>query len=218
MQKARYKRKTVGRIVVQAAIALAPSLLSAQARQVRAPQLKCPQLALPLVPSLDCAYHCGSDRWTVKTMTDADWRRVELRAVPTTIQALNRLPRPARRPAARRTPAELRTYCVDAWLVGIRPQDDGDLHLELIAPDDTGSKILAEVPDARCNEVCKSTFATAFARARAAIEARVARDPGDELRIRMRITGVAFFDRNHGQIGAARNFLELHPVLAVSFP
>jgi hypothetical protein len=29
------------------------------------------------------------------------------------------------------------------------------------------------------------------------------------------VTGVVFFDRNHGQIGAAWNGVELHPVLAV---
>lgn len=199
-------------------LALLPGALAAQGRPAPRAEQECPQVSLPLTPSLDCAYHCGSDRWSVKTMTDADWKRVDLRATPITIQALNRMPRPARRPATRRLPDELRTHCVDAWLVGIRPQEDGDLHLELTARDDSSVKLLAEVPDARCNEVCKSTFASAFARVRSAIERRVATDPGERLRIRVRLTGVVFFDRNHRQIGAARNFVELHPVLAVAFP
>ena len=189
---------------------------SAQGRSTALVPLDCPQIALPLVPSLECTYHCGTDRWGVKTLTDLDWRRVELRATPTTVQALGALPRPARRPANRRTPEELRTYCVEAWLVGLRPQNDGDLHAELVAIDDTSRTLLAEVPDARCGEVCTSTFASAFARARAAIEGRWARDPAP--RVRIRVTGVAFFDRRHGQRGAAPNLIELHPVLAVTFP
>jgi hypothetical protein len=31
---------------------------------------------------------------------------------------------------------------------------------------------------------------------------------------RARVTGVAFFDFNHGQTGVAPNAIELHPVLA----
>jgi hypothetical protein len=36
--------------------------------------------------------------------------------------------------------------------------------------------------------------------------------------LRVRIAGVGFFDRNHGQYGPAPNFIELHPVLAIEFP
>jgi hypothetical protein len=39
-------------------------------------------------------------------------------------------------------------------------------------------------------------------------------NPADEP-IVVRVTGVGFFDRNHGQVGAAPNLIELHPVLAI---
>ena len=35
--------------------------------------------------------------------------------------------------------------------------------------------------------------------------------------IPVRLTGVAFFDRPHGQVGRALNGLELHPLLAIEF-
>jgi hypothetical protein len=34
---------------------------------------------------------------------------------------------------------------------------------------------------------------------------------------RARVTGVAFFDFNHGQTGVAPNAIELHPVLQICF-
>ena len=36
--------------------------------------------------------------------------------------------------------------------------------------------------------------------------------------LRVRIMGVGFFDRPHGQWGAAPNYIELHPVLGIDFP
>ncbi len=33
--------------------------------------------------------------------------------------------------------------------------------------------------------------------------------------VRVRVTGVLYFDRVHGQIGVAPNGVELHPVLAI---
>jgi hypothetical protein len=34
---------------------------------------------------------------------------------------------------------------------------------------------------------------------------------------KVRVTGVGFFDKIHGQTGAAPNGIELHPVLGIEF-
>jgi hypothetical protein len=76
--------------------------------------------------------------------------------------------------------------------------------------------MIAEIPEVRCATVCASRYAAAFAAARETAERRLATWDTDTLRVR--IVGVGFFDRNHGQTGAAPNYFELHPVLAVQFP
>jgi hypothetical protein len=82
--------------------------------------------------------------------------------------------------------------------------------------EDTTATIVVEFPDQRCSGVCASAFAEPMARARHLLEQRLATFTTDTLR--MRIMGVGFFDRPHGQYGAAPNYFELHPVLAIDFP
>lgn len=174
--------------------------------------------AAPL-PAKACTLSCGTDRWPVKTMSDRDAQRVDIVPRRSTITALTRLRRPASRPRDRRANVtERRVFCVDA-LVAIadpRPQEDGDLHVVLLDPADPKITLIAEFPDARCPAVCASRFAPAMGAARTAFERRLNTATTDTIRVL--VVGVAFFDRNHGQIGAAPNFIELHPVLAVAFP
>ena len=49
------------------------------------------------------------------------------------------------------------------------------------------------------------------------LKAELARPNPEDRPIRVEVTGIGFFDRNHGQVGAAPNFVELHPVLALRF-
>jgi hypothetical protein len=55
-----------------------------------------------------------------------------------------------------------------------------------------------------------------YASARQAFENRLKTWTTDTLRLR--IMGVGFFDRPHGQYGAAPNYIELHSVLGIDFP
>jgi hypothetical protein len=77
--------------------------------------------------------------------------------------------------------------------------------------------MIAEIPDPGCSGACSSGFAEAFARARSALKAELSRPNPEDRPIRVEVTGIGFFDRNHGQFGAAPNFVELHPVLALRF-
>jgi hypothetical protein len=101
-------------------------------------------------------------------------------------------------------PEELRVYRVKARLLRVRHERDSDIHLLLADPDDSSNRLIAEIPAPECalgsgNEE----------------EYRTARHVVSKLRSGdlVEIVSVRFFDFLHEQKGAARNGIELHPVL-----
>lgn len=153
----------------------------------------------------------------MKTLNDRDRAQVDVTPRRASVSELGKLTVPRIRPPDGRSgEAERRVYCVEAWVIEARPQNDGDLHVVLAGIEDTTTRMIVEIPDVRCASVCESRYAAAFATAHQTMERRLATWNTDTLRVV--ITGVGFFDRNHGQFGAAPNFFELHPVLAVQFP
>lgn len=147
---------------------------------------------------------CGSERWSVKTFTDGDRYQVDLTPRYRTIKQLNKLVRPASRPANGRTPAELKVYRVTAIAFKTINEDDGDIHLALRGSD--GSTLIAEAPEPACS---------IGARDRAAINAArlIAQDVqwGDKVVA----IGVGFYDFAHHQTGHANNYIELHPLISL---
>ena len=116
---------------------------------------------------------------------------------------------------SRIAPTELTTFRVDAYLGGWRPESDGDMHLILFGMQNQRVSLVAEIPNPNCSGACASGLSEDFAKARAIVqEILTTPNPADEP-IVLRVTGVGFFDRNHGQVGAAPNLIELHPVLAI---
>lgn len=193
-------------------------LCVAQAAHAQGKDAMCPRQApRPLPQAADCSETCtGEDRWLVKTLMDRDAARVDFTPRRSTIAALGKLRPPQRRARdARNSVHERRVYCIDAHIIEVRPQEDGDLHVRLRDPIDD-SEMIAEVPDSKCQNVCRSPWIDVFSTARAQLERRLRTWDTDTLRVV--ITGVGFFDRNHGQLGAAPNWFELHPVLSVRFP
>jgi hypothetical protein len=57
-----------------------------------------------------------------------------------------------------------------------------------------------------------------FAQARQVLQEKLRHPNPTGAPILIRVNGVGFFDRPHGQAGAAPNNLELHPVLEIQFP
>jgi hypothetical protein len=142
------------------------------------------------------ALACGVERWRIKTLKD---RPVLVPARPSTVAALTSIPRPAHLPASR-LPFEHRIFAVVARVTFKRLEDDLDYHLVLR----TGTRtMIAETPSPLC-----TAGATPYRRKQMLRSRSKAR-----LCARARVTGVAFFDFLHGQIGVAPNGIELHPVL-----
>jgi len=172
----------------------------------------------PAAAATTCGPHCGTERWLVKTLADPDRDQVNLHPSRTSVAELARLGRPNVLPGAGRAPgAERSTFTVEAYLAGWDPQKDGDIHLILADPKDQTVTLIAEIPDPNCSGACSSGFAGAYAEARAVLQAGLARPNPEDRPLRVEVTRVGFFDRNHGQTGAAPNFVELHPVLALRF-
>jgi hypothetical protein len=139
---------------------------------------------------------CGVERWTVKTLQD---RPTLLPPAATTIHFLVTRPAPPTLPVTR-LPFERHVYTVRASVTLVRQEQDGDLHLVLRAGAD---HMIAEAPapscDSRATPLRRAQMTAARTRVRLCAHARV--------------TGVAFFDFDHGQTGVAPNAIELHPIL-----
>jgi hypothetical protein len=166
----------------------------------------------------NCGGSCGVERWPVKTLSDPDRERVQLRPVNATVEALVALHRPANLSATGRSdPTEVTVYRVEARLLSLFAEADGDYHLVLASPSDATITMIAEVPDPGCAGACASGFAGTYAKVRQKLMDYLnsARSVARPL---VRITGVGFFDYIHGQRGVAPNGIELHPVLDVEFP
>lgn len=180
----------------------------------------CPKLDLTYIqpPNTRCGRSCGRDRWPVKTLSDPDRHLISVEPVVTTAESLATLPRPADRPYDRRAgSAEKTIFCLEGMIYDEpRPQADGDIHVIIAGLANPTVTLIAEIPDPRCYRVCNSGYAHLFGQARERLEAKLRVWAADTLRVR--IAGVGFFDRNHGQYRPAPNFIELHPVLAIEFP
>lgn len=151
---------------------------------------------------------CGFDRWSVKTLTDHDRRRVDFKPVDKTVSKLvsiriHEIPYPD---DGRIEPEELHVYKLRARLIEIRPEKDRDLHLLLVDMTDATSRMVAEIPDPVCAK--GSGYEEQF---------RQARDDLSQIALGsvIEIVGVGFFDYLHEARGAAKNGFELHPVLSL---
>jgi hypothetical protein len=140
---------------------------------------------------------CGTERWDVKTLMDHP-HLLPVRA--TTLRYLTRLPAPPYLPPTR-LPFERHVFRVIATVWNIHPEGDGDLHVLLR---DGPYQMISEAPSPQCDTAASRPLQREIAAARLAV--RICR--------RASITGVAFFDYDHGQTGEAPNSIELHPILA----
>lgn len=156
---------------------------------------------------------CGVERWAVKTAADPLAQEIDTTDVQdTTVSALDAIPRPPD-PSTRVAPVETTVYRVHATLTEYKAESDGDVHLLL--PGGTG-RMITEIPSPSCD--AGSIFAAQIRDARAAFDARHhEKDTYVYDGEQVTVTGVGFFDVEHGQRGTAPNNIELHPVVALSF-
>jgi hypothetical protein len=104
-----------------------------------------------------------------------------------------------------RLPFEHHVFTVVAAVTLVRPEDDSDLHLVL---QERGYDMIAEAPGPVLRPPGEANPHREMAVARRHVR----------LCTRARVTGVGFFDLDHGQTGVAPNAIELHPIPALPGP
>lgn len=157
-----------------------------------------------LLSSLAQIVRPGVERWDVKTGTDAAALTIPMTPIPSTIAALIALPAPSR-PTVR-TAAECVIYSVPAMIVMWKIETDGDFHIRAV--DELGNSFVCEIPDPDFVGPSSPWLAQiAAARARFQI--------GAAINVPVLLTGVCFFDKIHGVVGAAPSGVELHPLLRI---
>jgi hypothetical protein len=152
---------------------------------------------------------CGFDRWPVKILADQDRSRVDLEPINTTVAELGAIPiHEIPYPYNERIhPEELHVYRVQARLLRVRHEKDSDLHLLLADLNDESIRMIAEIPAPECAE--GTGHEEEYRKARAAVK-------DISFGSVIEVVGVGFFDFLHEQKGAAKNGVELHPVLRVT--
>jgi hypothetical protein len=139
---------------------------------------------------------CGVERWTVKTLQD---RPLLLRNRLTTVKYLVTRRPPQYLPRTR-LPFERHIFTVIARVTFVREEADSDFHFIL---QERGFHMIGEAPAPYCDHRARLHYRRLMAQARRATRSCT----------KARVTGVAFFDSDHGQDGVAPNAIELHPLL-----
>jgi hypothetical protein len=154
---------------------------------------------------------CGTERWSVKTGTDADANSVNQTSVTTTIASLVGIPAPGSLPSNNRiSPTELTTYRLrNVTMTKYKAETDSDYHI--VVSDGTHTMIV-EIPNTGCVGT-SSPFRSKISSAKAAFDAKyTATSSFKTSSDTVTVIGVGFFDFQHGQTGVAPNAIELHPV------
>jgi hypothetical protein len=162
---------------------------------------------------------CGTERWSVKTLTDAAASKVAFSTLKSrTIEKLRHLkpPSPLKASTTRRRGTERSVYRVTARLMSMRREDDSDIHLVLADPT-LGGSMIVEFPASSCTVGATAKARTSMDQARDDLATACDGLPGSKPRSltgTATVTGVGYFDPIHGQDGVAPNGIELHPVLS----
>jgi hypothetical protein len=124
----------------------------------------------------------GVDRWPVKTGTDLDVRKVRSQIVPTTVEELISIPRPAdMQPPTRQfeayqqkraAPVETTIWTIEVEIIALKQETDGDYHLVLQGG--SGETMIGEIPTPRPPFVQNSSpWLANIKAARAAVDSKI---------------------------------------------
>jgi hypothetical protein len=164
----------------------------------------------------------GLERWSVKTLQDADVGSINSTPKPAVIDDLITIQQQYHEKVPRHG-VELQVYRVACKIEGYKTEPDGDFHI-VIADPKSGKTMFAEIPDPNCPDVATSPSVQRFQNARKQFSKFATKKKTIDKKLYKvtpgfyTITGVGFIDKNHGpkgQIGHANNQIEIHPVLSI---
>lgn len=182
------------------------------------------------------SFGCGTERWPVKVVQDdhakyffkdRDISTGELaQFVVTTIAQLSAQPWPFtwkknKFPELwtyklRHGQAEFVIWQINATIIEKRNEDDGDYHLVLRSGK---RKMIGEIPAEECVEATPAPLKEMIRQARKDFDDYIAAGhTASNMKAKVRLTGIGFFDRVHGGVGQVKkNGIELHPIIKIEF-
>jgi hypothetical protein len=123
-----------------------------------------PAVAQAAVEEAERVVKPGTERWPVKTGSDADVGKVVPKIVPATVEEMISIPRPSDIPIPshqykayqnrRESPVETTIWRIEAHITALKQETDGDYHLVLQGA--SGETMIAEVPMPQVPFVTKS--------------------------------------------------------------
>ncbi len=158
----------------------------------------------------------GKDRWDVKTLTDLNASTINYTS--TNITVANLISIPLQKSIEDNTPRfgiEYNTYTLQCHIREYKLSDDGDYHLVLQDLSDPSITMVGEIPDPYCASVKQSLRFNEIIKARQDFKNTLLVTAQVDTFVYI-ITGVAFYDKVHGQLGAAPDAIEIHPILSIS--
>jgi hypothetical protein len=170
--------------------------------------------------SVNAPAQCGKERWNVKTLSDKDTLKVDFNhPIKTTVNIQSNLPKPFTiHKNMPRQNTECTVYTIDCYIIEYKKEADKDIHIVLL---DLNSKetMVAEIPSPECPDVQKTSRYKEFADLNEWFVKNIGK-PTTSFKtlsypLKVKITGVGFFDFIHGQRGMAPNGREIHPVLSI---
>ena len=179
-----------------------------------------PILLFAFKPTDDCP---SSYRWDNKIMIDAKGLSLfhKTPGSSTMNTVVHYTKPPNNQLGANRGSIESKKVTVTALLIGLGKERDQDYHLILCSTNHKDSMI-AEIPDPDCPKLNDFIgLRERFSKARQFIKDNVDDTPGgihylpDDKVIKVKVTGMLFFDKKAHGNGHARNDIEIHPVLKI---
>ena len=182
-----------------------------------------PKIALIIIYcliSLGIFAQCGKERWNVKTLSDKDTVKIDFKhIINTTINDQTNLPKPVKIPKTMpRQNSECNVYSIDCYIIEFKKEADKDIHI-VLRDLKTNATMVAEIPSPFCPEVQNTSRYQKFTLLYDWFRTNVG-NPTSTFKtlpqpLKVRITGVGFYDFIHGQRGMAPNGREIHPVLSI---
>lgn len=172
----------------------------------------------PPSPSPPPGLACGSERWFVKTLADADAGSVNVhRVTPISIRELNDFATHCSGlPEGRTFAEEYKVFEVVGRISYVAHETDRDYHIAIEDPSSPGSSVVAELADTVCAGAVISPHLATLRTAEAMFETLTAGHSASGLvGTTVRVRGVGFYDFAHGQRGRSRNCIELHPIVSI---
>lgn len=174
-------------------------------------------LCLNLISSAQC----GKERWDVKTLSDKDTLRIDFsHVIKTTVSSQANLPKPVKIPVNMpRQASECSVFSIDCYITEYKKEKDKDIHI-VLRDLKTSSTMVAEIPSPLCPEVQKTSRYRKFEQLYDWFTINIGK-PTSKFKtlpqpLKVRITGIGFYDFIHGQRGMATNGREIHPVLSIT--